>query len=150
MSDFDRRGVLRIGGTATVAALAGCSAGWKDASTATDGGEGTQNADAATPGADILGGSDDPQFVTPAEADFLTPGDPVFGVVRNGAATVYPQKVLVRYEIVNDRRDGDPVTVSYCPLTGTVQGFERGSTTFGVSGRRITNNLVMFDRTTET
>jgi len=92
---------------------------------------------------------DDPQFVGPSEADFLDPGDPVFGVVRNGEVKAYPQKVLVWHEIVNDTLGGDPVSVSYCPLTGTVQGFERGSTTFGVSGRLINNNLVMYDRATE-
>lgn len=27
-----------------------------------------------------------------------------------------------------------PVTVTYCPLTATVQGFKRGAVTFGVSG----------------
>jgi len=92
---------------------------------------------------------DEPQFVGPSEADFLAPGDPVFGVARNDDVKAYPQKVLVWHEIVNDTLGGDPVTVSYCPLTGTVQGFERGSTTFGVSGRLINNNLVMYDRATE-
>jgi hypothetical protein len=92
---------------------------------------------------------DDPQFVGASGADFLDPGDPVFGVVRNGEVKAYPQKVVVWHEIVNDTLGGDPVSVSYCPLTGTVQGFERGSTTLGVSGRLINNNLVMYDRATE-
>lgn len=93
---------------------------------------------------------DEPQFLTPAEVDYLDPGDPVFGVARNGVAKAYPQEILVQHEIVNDVLDGDPVTVSYCPLTGTVQGFERSETTFGVLGRLINNNLVTFDRATET
>ncbi|MEF8843670.1 MAG: DUF3179 domain-containing protein, partial [Haloarculaceae archaeon] len=92
---------------------------------------------------------DDPSFVAPGDADFLDPGDPVFGVARNGAVKAYPQKVLVQHEIVNDRLGDLPVAVTYCPLTGTVQGFERGGTTFGVSGRLINNNLVMYDRATE-
>jgi len=41
------------------------------------------------------------------------------------------------------------VTVTYCPLTGTAMGFERGETTFGVSGRLINSNLVMYDREAE-
>lgn len=93
---------------------------------------------------------DDPQFVAPADVDFLDPGDPVFGVVRDGTAKAYPQKILAQHEIVNDDLAGDPVSVTYCPLTGTVQGFERGDTTFGVSGRLINDNLVMYDRATET
>ncbi|MEF8781030.1 MAG: DUF3179 domain-containing protein, partial [Haloferacaceae archaeon] len=92
---------------------------------------------------------DDPSFVGPDDADFLDPGDPVFGVARDGVVKAYPQKILVQHEIVNDSLGDVPVAVTYCPLTGTVQGFERGGTTFGVSGRLINNNLVMYDRDTE-
>jgi len=109
-----------------------------------------QEAQSGGPPKDGIPSVDDPKFVDPSGADFLDPGDPVFGVVRNGDVKAYPQKVLVWHEIVNDTLGGDPVSVSYCPLTGTVQGFERGSTTFGVSGRLINNNLVMYDRATET
>jgi hypothetical protein len=93
---------------------------------------------------------DSPSFAEPAAIDFLEPGDPVFGVVRDGAVKAYPQKVLVHHEIVNDELGGTNVAVTYCPLTGTVLGFERGETTFGVSGRLINNNLVMYDRASET
>ncbi|WP_255152453.1 DUF3179 domain-containing protein [Halorarius halobius] len=93
---------------------------------------------------------DDPSFVRPGAADFLDRGDPVFGVAVDGAVKAYPQKILVHHEIVNDRLGDLAVAVTYCPLTGTVQGFERGETTFGVSGRLINNNLVMYDRATET
>ena len=92
---------------------------------------------------------DEPSFAGADGADFLDDGDPVFGVARDGAIKAYPQKILVQHEIVNDTLSGDPVAVTYCPLTGTVQGFERGETTFGVSGRLINNNLVMYDRETE-
>jgi hypothetical protein len=93
---------------------------------------------------------DDPSFTDPGGIDFLNPGDPVFGVVRDGAVKAYPQKILVHHEIVNDELGGTNVAVTYCPLTGTVLGFERGETTFGVSGRLINNNLVMYDRASET
>ncbi|WP_255198912.1 DUF3179 domain-containing protein [Halorarius litoreus] len=93
---------------------------------------------------------DDPKFVAAADATYLDPGDPVFGVVSDGVVKAYPQKILVWHEIVNDNLADRPVSVTYCPLTGTVQGFERGTTTFGVSGRLINNNLVMYDRATET
>lgn len=92
---------------------------------------------------------DEPSFIGPDGTDFLDPGDPVFGVALNGEIKAYPQKILVQHEIVNDRLGDLPVTVTYCPLTGTVQGFERGETTFGVSGRLINNNLIMYDRATE-
>ncbi|SDX91628.1 DUF3179 domain-containing (seleno)protein [Halopenitus persicus] len=94
---------------------------------------------------------DDPQFVTAAAAaERLNPGDPVFGLVRGDAIKAYPQSILVSHEICNDVVDGVPVSVTYCPLTGTAMGFERGDTTFGVSGRLVNNNLIMYDRATET
>jgi len=101
------------------------------------------------PSKDGIPAIDDPTFVGPGAADFLGPGDPVFGVARDGVAKAYPQQILVTHEIVNDELAGTPVSVTYCPLTGTVQGFERGETTFGVSGLLINSNLVMYDRATE-
>jgi hypothetical protein len=92
---------------------------------------------------------DDPQFAGADGIDFLDDGDPVFGVARDGVAKAYPQNILVHHEIVNDTLAGEPIAATYCPLTGTAMGFERGETTFGVSGRLINNNLVMYDRATE-
>lgn len=86
--------------------------------------------------------ADDPSTV-------LDPEHPVFGVELNGDARAYPQYILVWHEIVNDVVGDEPVSVTYCPLTGTAQGFYRGETTFGVSGQLINTNLVMFDRETE-
>ncbi|WP_336000554.1 DUF3179 domain-containing protein [Halorientalis halophila] len=102
------------------------------------------------PSKDGIPSIDEPRFVEPSETAFLDGEDPVFGVVRDGVAKAYPQKILAQHEIVNDELAGTPVSVTYCPLTGTVQGFERGNTTFGVSGRLINSNLVMYDRHTET
>ncbi|QIO23378.1 DUF3179 domain-containing protein [Haloarcula sp. JP-L23] len=91
---------------------------------------------------------DDPKF-GPASAAPLDPGDPVFGAVRDGKAKAYPQRVLVYHEVVNDTIAGDPVAVTYCPLTGTAQGFDRGPVEFGVSGRLVNSNLTMYDRGTD-
>ncbi len=90
---------------------------------------------------------DDPEFVPAADApSLLDDGSPVFGVEMNGEAKAYPQYILVWHEIVNDVIGGESVAVTYCPLTGTAQGFYRGDVEFGVSGRLINSNLVMFDR----
>lgn len=109
-------------------------------------------ADAMQRGArkDAIPAIGDPEFFNRSTADeWLDPGHPVFGVVRNGEAKAYPQRVLVWHEIVNDHIGGDPVAVTYCPLTGTAQGFERGGATFGVSGQLVNSNLVMYDRGTD-
>ena len=92
-----------------------------------------------------------PKFVSIDEASAnLDPGDPVFGIATETERKAYPQSILVAHEICNDVLDGTPVSVTYCPLTGTAMGFERGETTFGVSGRLVNNNLIMYDRATET
>ncbi|WP_435186496.1 DUF3179 domain-containing protein [Halobellus sp. EA9] len=94
---------------------------------------------------------DDPSFVESETASsWLAPGDPVFGVAASGETKAYPQSILVSHEICNDVVDDTPVSVTYCPLTGTAMGFRRGETTFGVSGRLVNNNLIMYDRATET
>lgn len=91
---------------------------------------------------------DEPSFVDAENAE-LEPEDVVFGIAEGDTVKAYPQNILVWHEIVNDTVDGTPLAVSYCPLTGTVLGFERGTTTFGVSGKLVNNNLVMYDRATE-
>lgn len=94
---------------------------------------------------------DDPKFINGSDAPAeLKPGDPVFGVVLNGEVKAYSQRILAQHEICNDSFGGTPVSVTYCPLTGTAMGFPRGETTFGVSGRLVNNNLIMYDRATET
>lgn len=99
----------------------------------------------------------------------LDPNDRVIGVARGGEARAYPLKVLNWHEVVNDvfgprtpdsgtEDDGagtapGPLLVTYCPLCGsgmtavrTVNGQE---TTFGVSGFLFRNDLVMYDRLTD-
>ncbi|WP_255193393.1 DUF3179 domain-containing protein [Natronobeatus ordinarius] len=102
------------------------------------------------PGPDGIPSIDDPVFAPAGEPpENLADGDPVFGVVLDGVAKAYPQYVFVWHEIVNDVVGDESVAVTYCPLTGTAQGFYRGDATFGVSGELINSNLVMFDRETE-
>lgn len=94
---------------------------------------------------------DNPQFVSASQASsqFLEPNDIVIGYQYDGQAKAYPRQILVHHEIVNDEISGKNVSVTYCPLTATAQGFERGATTLGVSGRLINSNLVIYDRATD-
>ena len=90
---------------------------------------------------------DRPQFARASAAPTqLDDDDPVFGAILDGEAKAYPQYILVFHEIVNDQLGGSPIALTYCPLTGTAQGFYRGPLQFGVSGQLINSNLVMFDR----
>jgi len=89
---------------------------------------------------------DDPVYTEAGDGD--APGDDeiVFGIEINGDARAYPRQVVVYHEIVNTEAGGEPVSVTYCPLTGTAQGFYRGNTEFGVSGQLVNSNLIMYDR----
>lgn len=101
-------------------------------------------------GQDGIPAIDDPSIGEISEGDeLIESGDIVFGVSRNGEYRAYPQHILVWHEIVNDELGGEPLSVTYCPLTGTAIGFERGSTTLGVSGQLVNSNLIMYDRATE-
>jgi hypothetical protein len=103
------------------------------------------------PGKDGIPAIDNPKLWHAEEADgFLDGGDVVFGLVENGVARAYPQRILVWHEIVNDIVGGLGLALTYCPLTGTTIAFERGKTEFGVSGRLVNSNLVMYDRDTDT
>lgn len=113
---------------------------------------GALEADAVSGGVpkDGIPSVDDPTFESASDGDGrLDPEDPVFGVVRDGVARAYPQYILVFHEIVNDTIAGENVAVTYCPLTGTALGFERGDVEFGVSGMLVNSNLIMYDRETD-
>ncbi|MFC3282696.1 DUF3179 domain-containing protein [Litchfieldella rifensis] len=102
------------------------------------------------PGKDGIPSIDQPRFQSAAQAEgFLRDEDIVIGVYRHGEARAYPQRILVWHEIVNDEIDGEPLSITYCPLTGTALGFRRGDTELGVSGNLVNSNLVMYDRATD-
>ena len=77
----------------------------------------------------------------------------VIGISINGKARAYPKDVLSRHEIVNDQIDGTPIAVTWCPLIYMGIAFERtiDNTTLdlAVTGYLVLNNLIMFDRDTE-
>ena len=96
----------------------------------------------------------EPQMVEPdaLSASYLLDDDRVLGVVINGEARAYPHNILWSHEIVNDRIDGQWITVTYCPLTGSGIAFdpnyEQRVIDLGVSGLLFANNLVLYDRGT--
>ena len=104
------------------------------------------------PGRDGIPPIDEPQFVTADAASFLGDDEPVFGLNHRGQFRAYPQQVLVWHEVVNAVVGGEALSVTYCPLTGTVIAFASppGEVwTFGTTGRLVNSNLLMYDRQTE-
>lgn len=99
---------------------------------------------------------DRPRYVSAAEGDtFLRPGDIVFGLDYRGVVKAFPQLILVWHEIVNDEINGEKISITYCPLTGSTvayTGKSRGDgrpLTFGTSGKLVNSNLLMYDRQTD-
>lgn len=97
---------------------------------------------------------DRPQLTTAEEGGtWLLPDDVVFGVAEGDFIAAFPQRILVWHEIANFDVDGRKLSVTYCPLTGTAIGYEGVvggiPTTFGVSGKLVNSNLIMYDRATD-
>jgi hypothetical protein len=73
----------------------------------------------------------------------------VLGVTINGVSRAYPRDILDWHEIVNDKFDDKHVCITFCPLTGTGILYDTssiGDSTLGTSGKLYENNLVFYDR----
>jgi len=98
---------------------------------------------------------DKPQYISMKEAEeLLRQNDRVFVVESAEGVKIFPQNILVWHEIVNDVIDGQNVSITYCPLTGSAIGYNchlsETPTTLGVSGKLLNSNLVMYDRESDT
>ena len=98
---------------------------------------------------------DNPRLIAAKEADYLTPGELVFGVEIAGDARAYPLRILDWHEMFNDVVGGVPVSLAYCTLCGAgilfktdVEGFDTPFT-FGSSGFLFRSNKLMYDRQTD-
>lgn len=98
---------------------------------------------------DAIPSIDDPEF---GADHFGDPSEEVI-VVDGTPPRAYPVRILDYHEIVNDTVDDQAVAVTWCPLCGSAIVYDRavdGQTlTFGVSGKLADDDLVMYDRQTE-
>ncbi len=106
------------------------------------------------PGKDGIPSIDAPQFESVQVADvYLSDTGSGINLKIGNTRRFYPFQILVWHEIVNDVIEGTPLAVTYSPLTQSVAVFDRrvGETVveFGVSGKLYNNNLLMYDRETE-
>jgi len=95
---------------------------------------------------------DNPKFTDASETEISN--DQQGLLVKIGdKSKFYPYQILFRHEIVNDELNGQPISITFCPLCGSGIVFNRelGSETldFGVSGLLRESNLIMYDRQTE-
>ncbi len=97
-----------------------------------------------------------PVFISGAESEskgWVSSDSLVDAVATGSEFRAYPRSITVWHEIVNDTIGGVPITLTFCPLTGSAVAY-RGraqdgtSLTFGTTGLLYNSNLVMYDRET--
>lgn len=98
---------------------------------------------------------DNAKMIPGAEASYLTPEEPVFGLAINGDARAYPLRIMDWHEMANDVVGGVPVSLAYCTLCGSGIAYDghasNGLTyTFGSSGLLMRSNKLMYDRQSRT
>ncbi|MFK8026950.1 MAG: DUF3179 domain-containing protein [Gammaproteobacteria bacterium] len=106
------------------------------------------------PGKDGIPSIDQPEFETIQSAEkWLDDREPVVVFSNNGQTKAYPLQILIYHEIVNDQLGEQKISVTYCPLCNAAMVFSRWHKgkllDFGTSGKVYTNNLVMYDRQSE-
>ena len=103
---------------------------------------------------DAIPSVDDPRFGDAYDGDA---DDMVITMAFADPPRAYPVRYLQFHEIVNDTlgdaSGGDPIAVTWCPLCGSGIVYDRthaGQTLeFGVTGKLADDDLVMYDRETE-
>lgn len=97
---------------------------------------------------------DDPQFISVTQAEDIPDPEAVVRLEYDGVVRAYPIRVLMWHEIVNDRINGHPIAVTYCPLCNAAIAFDARlngqDLDFGTTGRLRFSDLIMYDRQTET
>ncbi len=108
---------------------------------------------------DAVHALDEPAFMTAGEVDrfneeergkLLVPEDRVVGIEVLGEVRAYPLRLLRWHEVVNDVVSGEPVAVTYSPLSDSVvvfsRRFEGRLVEIGASGLLYNSNTLLYDR----
>jgi len=106
------------------------------------------------PSRDCIQALDGPPLIGVADAKYLKDSDLVMAVTVAGKTHVYPTRILVHHELVNDVVAGTPVAITFCPLCGSGAAYDRRmdgkTTTFGVAGVLHNSDMVFYDHATNT
>jgi len=105
------------------------------------------------PGKDGIPSVDNPKFAPVSEIDFIQDDRLIIGLKAGNTIKAYPHQILDWHEIVNDQVENLHIAMTYCPLTGTGITWNRqidgDIVEFGVSGLLFRNNLIAYDRKTD-
>lgn len=104
------------------------------------------------PGKDGIPALTDPEVASISSISYLDDSDLVLIFKKDDEVRIYPHPILDWHEIINDKINGTPIAITYCPLTGSGIAWNRiidgEETTFGVSGLLYNSNLIPYDRKT--
>ncbi|MCK5369545.1 MAG: DUF3179 domain-containing protein [Cyclobacteriaceae bacterium] len=104
---------------------------------------------------------DNPIFISATSKEFIDndfykslDGEDLLTAVQIGNDIhLYPHKIMEYHEVVNDKIGDQYIAMSFCPLTGTSRAWNREIDgkihEFGVSGLLYNNNLILYDRVTD-
>lgn len=105
------------------------------------------------PGKDGIPSIDNPDFEPLGAVNYIPDDRLVIGVRIDDEIRAYPHQILDWHEIINDRIGDKSIALVHCPLTGTGMCWNReigGEVTeFGVSGLLFRNNLIAYDRNSD-
>ncbi len=94
-----------------------------------------------------------PKYLDTIDASMsLNPTDPVFIVFFPTGPRIYPQRILVWHEVVNEVIEGTSYIVTYAPITGSLAAYvakvDGRNLFFDNQGTLYNNNSVLIDRNT--
>lgn len=108
---------------------------------------------------DMLPTLDFPKFIKQDHSAYhFYDHEPVIVISENGETKAYPLSLLTMYELTNDIVGGKQIMVSYCPMCNSAMCYNRKLVkngvehllNFGISGLLMHNDMIMYDRETET
>jgi len=81
---------------------------------------------------------------------WLSDEERVIGLVFEGVAKAYPEKIISRHIIINDLIHQQPLIITFSPLTSSANVYQpvvnKMNTQFGVSGLTYQSDIIMYDR----
>ena len=99
-----------------------------------------------------------PSFITKSDASYhYYEYEPVIAITQNGQTKAYPLSVLTLYELANDTIGGMNLMITFCPMCNSAIVYNREvevdgkkiTLNFGVSGLLMHNDMIMYDKETE-
>lgn len=108
---------------------------------------------------DALPTLDFPKFITKSDKKYnFYEYEPVIAISYNGESKAYPLSLLTMYELSNDSIGMEQVMITYCPMCNAAMVFNRKVKKddknyllhFGISGLLMHNDMIMYDKQTNT